>query len=52
VDVVAAVGADQQSAAVVQPGEGALEEPALAAEPGAVLGLTASDQRLDAALPE
>jgi hypothetical protein len=50
VDVVAAVGADQQSAAVVQPGEGALDDPAVAAEPGAVLGQAASDQRLDAPL--
>jgi hypothetical protein len=52
VDVVAAVGADEESAAVVQPGEGALDDPALIAEPGAVRGLTASDQRLDPALPE
>jgi len=52
VDVVAAVGADQESAAVVQPGEGALDDPAVAAESGAVLGLAASDQRLDAPLPD
>jgi hypothetical protein len=52
VDVVAAVGADEESTAVVQPGEGALDDPALIAEPGAVLGLTASDQRLDPALPD
>ena len=51
-DVVAAVGADEQPAAVVQLGEGALDDPALASEPGAVLGLAASDQRLDAALPD
>ena len=51
VDVVAAVGADEQSAAVVKPGEGALDDPTVAAEPGAVFSLTASDQRLDAALP-
>jgi hypothetical protein len=50
VDVVAAVGADEQAAAVVQPGEGALDHPAVAAEPGAVLGLAAGDQRFDAAL--
>ena len=50
--LVAAVGADQQSAAVVEPGEGALDDPTVAAETGAVLALTASDQRLDAALPE
>ena len=51
-DVVAAVGADEQSAAVVQPGEGALDDPTVATEPGAVHGLTTSDQRLDATLPE
>ena len=51
-DVVVAVGADEQSAAVVEPGEGAFDDPAVAAEPGAVLALAASDQRLDAALPE
>ena len=51
-DVVAPVGADEESAAVVQPGEGALDDPALAAEPGAVLGLAAGDDRLDATLPD
>ncbi len=51
-DVVAAVGSDQQSAAVVEPGEGALDDPAVAAEPGAVLALAASDHGLDAALPD
>ena len=51
-DVVAAVGADEQSAAVVEPGEGALDDPAVAAESGAVLGLAASDYRLDAALQD
>ena len=49
-DVVAAVGADQEAAAVVQPGEGALDNPALAAEPGAVLCSAASDHGLDATL--
>jgi hypothetical protein len=52
VDVVAAVGADEESAAVVEPGEGALNDPAVAAEAGAALGLAASDHRLDAALPD
>jgi hypothetical protein len=52
VDVVAAVGADQESAAVVEPGEGALDDPAVAAESGAVLGLAACDHGLDAALPD
>lgn len=50
-DVVAAVGADEQATAVMQPGEGALDDPTVAAETGAVLDLAASDQRLDAALP-
>jgi hypothetical protein len=52
VDVVAAVGADEQPAAVVEPGEGALDDPALAAQPGAVFGLAAGDHRFDAALPK
>jgi hypothetical protein len=52
VDVVAAVGADEQSSAVVQPGEGALDDPAMAAEAGAVSGLAAGDDRLDATLPD
>ena len=51
-DVVAAVGADEESAAVVQPGEGAFDDPAVTAEPGAVLGLAAGDDRFDAALPD
>ena len=36
----------------MQPGEGAFDDPAVAAEPGAVLGLAACDQRRDAALPD
>ena len=51
-DVVAAVGADEEAAAVVQPGEGALDDPAVTAESGAVLGLAARDERFDAALPD
>ena len=51
-DVVAAVGAHEESAAVVEPGEGAFNDPAVAAEPGAVLALATSDERLDAALPD
>lgn len=42
-DFLAAVVADQQTLEVMQPGEGALDDPADAAEPGAVLGLAASD---------
>ena len=51
-DVVAAVGADEEAAAVVQPGEGALDNPAVSAEARAVLGLAASDDRLHAPLPD
>ena len=36
----------------MKPGEGAFDDPAVAAEPGAVLSLSASDHRLDAALPD
>ena len=46
---VAAVVADEESLVVVEPGEGALDDPADAAEAGAVLGLTASDLGLDPA---
>jgi hypothetical protein len=52
VDVVAAVGADEESAAVVEPGEGALDDPAVLAECRAVLGLAAGDHGFDAALPD
>ena len=51
-DVVAAVGADEEAAAVVEPGEGALDDPALTAKAGAMLGLAASDHWFDAALPD
>ena len=51
-DFVAAVGAHEQSAAVVQPGEGSFDNPAVASESGAVCCLTASDDRLDAAAPD
>jgi hypothetical protein len=52
VDVVAAVGADEEAAAVVEPGEGAFDDPAVAAEAGAVFGLAAGDDRFDAELPD
>jgi hypothetical protein len=52
VDFVAAVVADEQSFELVQPGEGALDDPAVAAEPGAVLGLAACDLGCDAAPAE
>ena len=51
-DVVAAVGADEESAAVVEPGEGAFDDPAMAPKAGAVVGLAAGDDRLDASLPD
>jgi hypothetical protein len=52
VDLVAAVVADEQPFEVVQPGEGALDDPAGAAESRAVLGPTASDLRTDAEAPK
>jgi hypothetical protein len=52
VDLVAAVVADEEPFEVVQPGEGALDDPAGAAEPGAVLGLAACDLRRDPAPAE
>lgn len=51
-DLVAAVVADEQAFVVVQPGEGAFDDPADAAEAGAVLGLAAGDLRLDVARAE
>ena len=51
-DVVATVGADEQPAAVVEPGEGALDDPPLTTQAGAVLGLAAGDDRLDAEPPD
>ncbi len=47
-DFVAAVVADEQPFEVVQPGEGALNDPAGATQAGAVLGLAASDLGCDA----
>jgi hypothetical protein len=52
VNVVAAVGTDEQAASVMEPGEGALDDPAVAAEPRAMFALTTGDQRLDASLPD
>ena len=48
-DLGAAVVADEQSFELVQPGEGALEHPPVAAEPGAVLGFASCDLRSDPA---
>ena len=47
-DVGAAFVADEEVAELVQPGEGALYDPAEAAEAGAVLGFAACDQWCDA----
>ena len=51
-DVVAAVCTDEETAAVVEPGEGALNDPAVAAEAGAVVGLASSDDGFDPSLPD
>ena len=48
-DVSAAVKADEQPFELVQPCEGALDHPAVAAESGAVLALSPCDLRSDAA---
>ena len=50
--LVLAVGANEEPATVVQPGEGAFDDPAVAAEPGSVFGLATCDHRLDASLPD
>jgi hypothetical protein len=52
VDLVAAVVADEQSFELVQPGEGAFDDPAVAAKPGAVPGAASSDLGCDAAAAE
>ena len=51
-DVAAPVVADEQAFELMQPGEGALDDPAVAAKPGAVLDLAPCDLRCDAALAE
>ena len=51
-DLVSAVVEDEQPFEFVQPGEGALNDPAGAAESGAVCGLAARDLRFDPALAE
>ncbi len=50
--LVAAVVADEQPFEVVEPGEGALDDPAVAAEPGAVSGAAAGDLVRDPAVSE
>ena len=49
---VSAVGAEEQPAAVVEPGEGAFDDPAVASETGSVFGLAFRDHGLDATLPD
>ena len=51
-DLVTAVVADEQPLEVMQPGEGAFDDPADGAEPGSVLGLAAGDHRFDSALAD
>ena len=51
-DLGAAVVADEQSFELVQPGEGALDDPAVAAEAGAVRGVAPRDLRCDPASAE
>ena len=51
-DLVAAVVADEQALELVQPGEGAFDDPAVATEAGAVAGTAAGDLRGDAAAAE
>ena len=46
-DLVAAVVADEQPLQLVQPGEGAFDDPAGLAEAGAVCGVSASDLGCD-----
>ena len=47
--VGAALVADEQALEAMQPGEGALDDPAQASEPGAVRLVATSDHRLDPA---
>ncbi len=51
-DLVASVVADEQPLEVVQPGEGALDDPAHRAEPGAVFGFASRDHGCDPARPD
>lgn len=52
VDLCAAVVADEQSFEMVEPGEGAFDDPACAAESGAVSEVAVGDLGLDAAVAE
>lgn len=48
-DLGGAVVADEEASALVEPGEGAFDDPAVMSEPGSVLGLSAGDHGLDSA---
>jgi len=52
VDFVAAVVADEESFELVEPGECPFDDPAVAAEAGAVIGAAAGDFGCDAAAAE
>lgn len=51
-DVGAAVEADEQASELVQPGEAALDYPAVATQAAAVFGAAAGDDWFDAELPD
>ena len=51
-DLGPAVVANEQALEVMQPGEGALDDPSHTAQPGAVLGLAAGDLGPDPALTQ
>ena len=51
-DFVASVVADEESFVVVEPGEGAFDDPAVAAKPRAVIGAAAGDFGRDATAAE
>ena len=51
-DVAATVVADEQSFELVEPGEGALDHPAVTSEPRAVLGASVRDLWSDSAFAE
>jgi hypothetical protein len=52
VDFVAAVVSDEEPLELVQPGEGALHDPAVAAKAGAVVGVATGDLGCDPTLTE
>jgi hypothetical protein len=52
VDVGSAVVADEQSFELVEPGEGAFDDPAVAAEPGAMRGVAPCDLGCDPTFAE